>query len=305
MVIIAVGSLALLLLLGFWLVRLRMYLAAGKVRRCSYEEKRERLNEALYSFGFCYDKENDAVCSGMYCWQRETGYCRAYDEGAAAMYMVFDCEPVYFDYGGRRYLIEVWKGQYGCTTGAEIGVYVSRDDDRRKAPEKLFYECVENEERLPLYFRLYKNGEKIMERSAVHWWLTDFQPGMYSERAELLLDVGIGFPNAAMCRAFYEGLLRAGYSRSSIRVEQYHVFFSFGKPYTSQPDICGNRCRRRIQRKNRRNCRLYCRVTRCFCSTLDKMTYIGFCFPILYRSIIRLGMKCNRKKLKRCRKRQG
>ena len=238
----------------------------------------------------------------MYPWQREMGYCYAYDEGAPAMYMVFDCEPIYFDYDGRRYLIELWKGQYGCTTGAEIGLYVNRDDNRGESPEKLFYECVGDDERLPMQFELYKNGEKILERSALHWWLTDFRVGMYSWADELTLSVGICFPNSTMCRAFCEGLLQAGYSRNEINLEQYCVFFYFKRPFTPQPDICGNRCRRRIMRRNCRNCRLYCRLTKCFCSTLDRISYIGFCFPLLYKIIIRLGMKCNKKKMKRCRK---
>ena len=32
---------------------------------------------------------------------------------------IIDCEPIYFSYGGKRWLIELWKGQYALTTGAE------------------------------------------------------------------------------------------------------------------------------------------------------------------------------------------
>lgn len=304
-VLIVVGILVLIALLGILLIRIRMCWAARKVRKCSCEEKKECLNKALNTFGFCYDERNDAICSGMYPWQREVGYCRAYDEGAATMYMVFDCEPIYFDYGGVRYLIELWKGQYGCTTGAEVGLYVNYDGDMGKSPEKLFYECVEDGDRLPMQFVLFRNDEAVLERSALHWWLTGFQVGMYSEADELTMEVRICFPNFAMCRAFCDGLLRAGYSRSAIRLEQLCVSIRFDKPHVSQPDLCGRRCRRRICRRNRRNCRLYCRVTRCFCSTLDKISYLGFCFPLLYRIIIRMGMKCNKKKLRKCRKRLG
>ena len=37
--------------------------------------------------------------------------------------MVFDALPIYFDYRGRTWLIELWKGQYGINTGAELGIY--------------------------------------------------------------------------------------------------------------------------------------------------------------------------------------
>ena len=41
------------------------------------------------------------------------------------MGMIIDCEPVRFYYGGKKWLIELWKGQYGMTTGCEIGVYTA------------------------------------------------------------------------------------------------------------------------------------------------------------------------------------
>ena len=37
--------------------------------------------------------------------------------------MVFDCEPLYFSCNGKSYLLELWKGQYGMSTGAGIGFY--------------------------------------------------------------------------------------------------------------------------------------------------------------------------------------
>lgn len=284
-------------------VKWRKYRAMRKVQLLSQEEKEERLNHALASFGFAYDEENDAICSGMYPWQRETGYCKAYDEGAASMYMIFDCEPIYFDYGGARYLLELWKGQYGCTTGAEIGFYVNREEDREKAPDRLFYECVSDEERIPMRFALYRNGEKILERGEVHWWLTGFQVGMYSEPEDLVMEIGLAFPNAMLCSAFLEGLLRAGYQRKDIYMEQYRVYFRFDRPHSEQPDSCGQCCRNRIQRRNRKNCNLYCKVTEGLENTPDKINYIGYCFPLLYKIVIRLGMKNNKRKLGKYKKR--
>lgn len=301
-VLIVSGILIVLIVLGAVLVRLRMSWAARKVRQSSYGKKVQKLNKALSSFGFCYDEDNDAISSGMYPWQRKMGYCRAYDEAASGMYMIFDCEPIYFDYGGARYLIELWKGQYGCTTGAEIGLYVNRDGDATKAPEDLFYECVSDEERLPLHFELYQDGNKILERRALHWWLTGFVVGMYSEPATLSLKVGIGFPNSSMCQAFYNGLLRAGYTRNEIYVEQHRVYLRFEIPHTTQPDSCGKICHWRVMRRNRKSCKWYNRVTKQFATTLDRINYIGYCFPLLYRIIVRMGMKRNKKRLQKSKK---
>lgn len=301
-VLIVSGILAVLIVLGTVWMLLRMRWAACKVRQSSYETKVQRLNQALSSFGFCYDEDNDVISTGMYPWQRKMGYCRAYDEAAARMYMIFDCEPIYFDYGGARYLIELWKGQYGCTTGAEIGLYVNREGDVTKAPENLFYECVSDEERLSLHFALYRNGNKILERRALHWWLTGFAVGMYSEPGSLSLEVGIGFPGRAMCRAFYNALLRAGYTGNEIYVEQHRVYLRFEIPHTAQPDSCGKICHWRVMRRNRKSCKWYNRVTKQFDTTLDKINYIGYCFPLLYRIIVRMGMKCNQGRMQKYQK---
>lgn len=71
----------------------------------------ENLNQFLLPTGFQYNSANDYFYAAMDCWQRSCGYCRLYDESAASFSMVIDSEPIYFDYGGRRWLIEFWKGQ--------------------------------------------------------------------------------------------------------------------------------------------------------------------------------------------------
>ncbi len=292
----------LLLLLCVLFVVFRKVYADKKVRKMDLQTKILKLNKALQPFGFEYDEVNDAVCSGRYPWQREMGYCKAYDQYAFAMYMVFDCEPVYFNYNGARYLLEVWKGQYGCTTGAEIGLYVNRSGEWEKSPEELFYECVEDDECLPMTYTLYKNGEKIQQRSALHWWLTGFDVGMFSDKSELVMEIGIEFPNYVMCNAFYEGLLQTGYARQTIHVEHNRVYFRFESPYSEQPSACGNWCSKRVMRRNRKNCKLYEKVSGKFNTTLDRITYIGYCYPLLYRTLIRLGMKSGRRKMQKYQK---
>lgn len=287
---IGLGIAVLLVLVVLLAVWLRKRWARKKVLDLSGEEKQRRLNSALSPFGFLYYPVDDTIGSRMNPWQREMGYCRTYDETAPSMNMVFECEPIYFSYMGRHYLIELWKGQYGCTTGAEIGIYVHREPSERP-PEELFYECVEDEERLPMRFLLYKDGRVILARSGVHWWLTGFVVGMFSEPAELRMETGIGFPDKRMCLAFYEGLLHMGYARKNIRVEQNWVFFSFDRPVSPQPSYYPGWYLRLVNRVNRHNCRLYESVTKPFESALDRISYIGYCFPVLYRTIIRIGMR--------------
>lgn len=40
-------------------------------------------------------------------FQRDLGYCKLYDDSAATMDMIIGCEPIYFTYGGKDWLIEL------------------------------------------------------------------------------------------------------------------------------------------------------------------------------------------------------
>lgn len=302
--LIALAVVLAIVLLICLIIHLRRKWACRKVAALCAAEKILMLDEALAPFGFVYEKKCDLITSGMYCWQREMGYCYQYDAYAPAMNMVFECEPIYFNYDGKKWLLEMWKGQYGCTTGAEIGLYVNETADLGERPEKLFYQCAGDEERLQMQFTLYRNNRVIMERKALHWWLTGFLVGEYCRPEELLMEVCICFPNMAMRNAFYQGLLRAGYHASQICMEQCRVCIVFDRPCSPQPHkFCKGyiwcKCRR-----NRSYCKLYCRVTKCFRTTLDKICFLGFCFPRLYRLVIRIGMKCSRRKLGRYSRRK-
>jgi len=55
--------------------------------------------------------------------QKLFGYHTFYDFAATFINMVFDYETVYFDYRGRTWLIELWKGQYSINSGCKLGVY--------------------------------------------------------------------------------------------------------------------------------------------------------------------------------------
>ena len=285
------------------LIYLRMRWACKKVRSLCCEEKEEKLNEALSPFGFRYERNGDLITTRMYPWQREMGYCKAYDEAAFTMNMVFDSEPIYFNYEGRRWLLELWKGQYGCTTGGEIGLYVNDKADMEIAPDKLFYECVEDDDRLHMQFVLYKNNRIIIKRRELQWWLTGFCVGEYSRPEQLSMEVALTFQSSSMRMAVYEGLIKVGYSPSEIYMDQYRIRFMFNEPYSLQRSKSSKFYKWLICKKNRCYCRFYCIATGCVCSTLDRISFVGYCFPLLYRVLIRIGTKYNRKKLRRFRNR--
>ena len=293
---IAAGILIILLLLCLIWVLCHRYRARCLVRIRTDEEKCRDLNKAVGAFGFQYDICQDIFYSRRDAWQREMGYGRIYDEHAIGMGMLIDCEPLYFVYNKKSYLFELWKGQYGITTGAEMGFYVSDEVDTEH-PERLFYRSVEDEEMLSMRFVLRKRGRILMMRDEVHWWLTGFVLGEHSDAAQLAMEVSIGFPNYGMRNAFYEALLRAGYHKENICVEGLCIRFGFTKPHTCQPKHCKLRIWW-VRWNNKRRCKKYLRVTGKFVRTIDRVDYLGMCFPGLYRM---LGKLCRYPKKKRCK----
>ena len=130
------------------------------------QEKLKKLNRLTQPFGFKYLLSQDIFTSLKDAWQRDLGYCWLYDRHAAAFGMVLDCETIYFDYRDCTWLIELWKGQYGITTGAEIGIYnTTREDIQSEKFTGTYYEPISDEERLPLSLTLYKNGKILCDAS--------------------------------------------------------------------------------------------------------------------------------------------
>jgi hypothetical protein len=190
------------------------------------------LAKAVDKAGFEYDPEQDIVQSKMDVWQRNFGYCWLYDALAPLGSMIIDCEPFYFDYDGKRWMIELWKGQYGLATGAEIGLYnheMGLIEDRAG----LFW-CVTNRERLTMDFALYRDGARLFKRGPEwHWWLTGFKWGVFSDPSSLKMEVHIdGFPTRKMRDSFADSVYKKSYLPS---LGTRDIRFWFDIPKTPQP----------------------------------------------------------------------
>ena len=241
------------------------------------------LNRDLAEAGFAYDRKEDIFYSLMDCWQREMGYCQLYDEGSSLFNMVMHCEPVSFSYAGKRWMIELWKGQYGITTGAEVGIYnTDQDDIRTERFTGPFYDCAQDSERLPMSFVLRRNGRVLFKRKALHWWLTGFRLGEFSTLDSLTMDVRIRFPNSEMRDAFLEGLLELGYGSREYAVRGNTVTVHYTKPHSVQPLSRGSLQEAAVQQVNKSNCALFRQATGKYTDTLDKLEYIKALVPELY-----------------------
>ena len=79
--------------------------------------------------GFSYDAKESVFYASSNAWQRTFGYTFIYDISAPAIVCWFDTSRIFFEYDGKEWMVQLWKGQYGWVLiGAEIGLYY-RDFD--------------------------------------------------------------------------------------------------------------------------------------------------------------------------------
>ena len=201
------------------LIKLVLYFVVKKYGRFSYD--------GFGAAGFAYHSEKDIFYSTKNAWQKNFGYTHAYDVFAPIFQMIIDTEPVRFFYNNKNWLITFWKGQYGIVTGAEIGVYCTK---QRIINKRTIYLPVSDNELLNMGLVLYKNGEMIMKAKAKHWWLAIFKLGLFSKPKELWADAYITFPNEKMLEAFLNAFKKIGYSKKDYKVIDKTFVFRFKKP---------------------------------------------------------------------------
>lgn len=254
-------------------------------------ERVQKLNEEIMPLGFAYDPGQDIFYSILNPWQRKFGYCRLYDEACAPMSMIIDCEPITFEYAGRKWLIEFWKGQYGMNTGAEVGIYYS------KLPTLSitgifngdFYFCPKDDECINMSFILRKNGNLLFSRSGRHWWLTGFKLGEFSKPGELSMEIVLELYDYKMAAAFVEALKREGYTEQEYKIQANKVMVYYDKPHTRQPLTRTVFTDYIMQRNNESLCNTYNYLTRSYTDTIDKLDVLRSENSFMYNRILSLG----------------
>lgn len=192
--------------------------AKKKVLALTPGERVRLLNELAEPFGFAYLPSEDIFTSRLDAWQRDKGYEAKYDTMAVGAGMVIDAFPVYFNYEGRTWLVEFWKGQYGINTGGEVGIYHAKGVIPPHAYHTAHFEAVSDAELPRICNCLDTAEETFYEICARHWWLTGFRMGVYTKPSRLRLATTLIFPEQEMALAFWEGLRKTGKPRSLFRI---------------------------------------------------------------------------------------
>ena len=159
--------------------------------------------DILEACGFLYDSEQGIYYSTMHPLQRYFGYNFLYDLAAPRVGMYYSTKRIFFEYDDKDWMIQIWKGQYGITAGAEIGLY-------NKTNKIMQYDCASDDELITMAFDFYNNGEYVFSRGPEeHWWLTGFKIFHIGVGILIDLDMTLTFPTVEMANAFEKGLKEA------------------------------------------------------------------------------------------------
>lgn len=266
-------------------------MAVARVKKMNARDKASLLNSLLSPFGYFYYAEQDLVLTRIDAWQRAFGYEAFYDRAAAAGSMIFQCFPVYFDYAGKTWLLEFWKGQYGITSGCEIGLYhadriVAKEDYAHTHFESASDEEMQN-------FTIILEG-KQMEGFAYqkkHWWLAAFRVGEYQEPKQLRATYQIRFQSPRMLHAVWEGLERAGYPEEQRFVLCSTLVIRQDDEDAMHRNIFGKVYARWVLFKNHCLVQLFRTYTSPFTSALDRILLLYFRMPVMFRRVFQRSIK--------------
>ncbi|MBR4858655.1 MAG: DUF4474 domain-containing protein [Clostridia bacterium] len=137
-------------------------------------------------------------------WMRDFGFMVFYDVFSYTTPIFFyNTRRIKFDYDGLEWMIQIWKGNYVVSNGAEVGIYT-----REPGSIGTYYDCANDEQMMNMSMKLYHGDELILERpEQLHWWLTGFKISdvLYPARNQTL-DFTIEMKDEAMLEAFCEAI---------------------------------------------------------------------------------------------------
>ena len=157
-------------------------------------------DKGMFDIGYNFDMNEMLVYATVNCWMRDFGFCLGYDifTYITPLYY-YETRRFKFNYGGKEWMIQAWKGMYVAANGAEVGVY-NRDPIRFGT----FYDCAGDEDMLNMSFELYHDDELLFSRpECLHWWINGFQLSKELYDAdELTLKFTIEMKDEQMLKAF-------------------------------------------------------------------------------------------------------
>ena len=263
-----------------------------KLNKLTKEEKCKRINTLIQPFGYNYDHCQDSFHTNLDSWQRDFGYGMIYDKAAPHFNMIFDSMPIYFNYDGKTWLIEFWKGQYGINIGAEVGIYKSDHILEKYEYDTEIFQAVEDDELFPLSMKLYENDNLLCCAGKRHWWLTAFKMGKIAFPKDIFVEFTLTFPNCEILNAFIDALAKHPLAPEDIYGNGLNITFLFDG-YNNRHDSFYNTW---VMFKNSCFCKLFTWITAPLQNSMDQILYIYEYAPFAFRKLINIHSKQQYKK---------
>jgi hypothetical protein len=124
---------------------------------------------------FHYQPWENYIYNEKYAFQWLFGFNKAYDDLAFVANCYADTVRCKFNYDGKDWLIQFWKGSYGIflATGGEIGAY----NKPETLPGEHFF-AAKKTDWIRMEMAIYNKGNLIFTRPMDdHWWCTGYAPG--------------------------------------------------------------------------------------------------------------------------------
>lgn len=137
------------------------------------------------------------IYASVNCWMRDFGFCFLYDLFCyTTPFYNYVTRRYKFDYDGKEWMVQAWKGNYLFTNGAEVGIY-----NRESGSIGTYYNCYDSEMNMSL--KLSYGDKVIYDIQKPHWWINGFKlsEDLYSPN-NLIIEFSIEFPDSDMAEAF-------------------------------------------------------------------------------------------------------
>lgn len=172
----------------------------------------------INALGYNYDAKEGVFYTEIDSWQRSGNYIKHYDAVAPLGNMTFLTTKVDFDYKGKNWRLQFWKGQYGPFGGAEIGVYYKTPGQT----DELYF-CADDDNMMYMTYdcylteKDYRSGNKFFTRGwQKHWWLTGFKVANVTP-TDMVMSARIRTFDSTMRDAMEIGLVNAGFRKGDAR----------------------------------------------------------------------------------------
>ncbi len=163
-------------------------------------------DKGMMNVGFNTNAYEGLVYAPINCWMRSFGFCLEYDLLCYALPMYrYNTRRFHFDYAGKEWMIQAWKGNYLITNGGEVGIY-----NREKGSLGTFYNVVSEDEQMDMSLQILHDGEVLVNiPEQNHWWVNGFNMSerLYNPHG-LVLIATIVMKDEEMLEAFTQSIER-------------------------------------------------------------------------------------------------